>query len=418
MDPATINATTPIVSYSFHRGDPLDIPLIDHHLLTQILLPRLVSAIRFKFPEVHFDGTTGGGQNGYNALLWKRILEGILRSCLILGSCRRYISRRRRLDYIGGINNQEVHVATPAMQSCGISIRAIDSGDGGGGVIQQYGKVMALILATVILPGCYKELRLRRKLQLDERDQRLRMEEIRRELRSSILHGTSATSTACLTNDYAVENYDTTSQEESTSIGRQRHRQRLQLLLNQRSNERKSLVSSLITDAILGMGEILYPPLQLYNYLMYLWGECSTPDLGMRVAGWEYCRDPSSGALFSSINGGNNNNHMISYDDYGEAVEHQQSHDGSFHQRHANFQYGNRRLLVEEALRAATLILPPRTHVGGGAIGNAVAVVDTPHRSNRRINERPEEEWRMPIARGSVEEYGGERNSSRGVRSG
>jgi hypothetical protein len=325
------------------------------------------------------------------------------------------------LDYIGGKNNHEVHVATPAMQSCGISIRTTDSGDGGVSVIQQYGKVMALIFATVIVPGCYEELRIHRKMQLDERDQRMRLEEVRRELRSSMLHVTSVTPIPYIDHDIAGDNNDTTRQQETTSIERQRHQQRVQLLLNQRSNERKSLVSSLIIDAILGMGEILYPPLQLFNYLMYLWGMCSTPDLGMRVAGWEYSRDPSSSALFSPRDGSNNNNNIISYDDYGEAVEHQQSHGGSFHQRHANFQYGNRRLLVEEALRAASLILPPRTHnagSAGGAVGNAVAAVDTPHRANRGINERPEEEWRRSITRGSVEEYGEEHNRSRGVRSG
>ena len=443
---ATTNATstsaitTPRVSHSFHRGDPLDIPLIDQHLLTQILLPRVVSAIRYKFPQVHLDWTTGSGSNGhhqgealiggnYNSLLWKRILEGILRTCLILGSCRRIISysaRRRRLNSIGGGKsnnndgnpraiNREVYLATPGMQSCGTSVRSTDRSDGGGGIIQQYGKVMMLILATVIVPSCYEELRIRRERQLDERDQRLRMEEIRRELRSSMLNSASVTSsTAYPAHDTAGDQNVTRRQQESTSIERQRHQQHVQLLLNQRSRERKSLVSSLIVDAILGMGEVLCPPLQLFNYVMYLWGMSSTPDLGMRVAGWEYCRDPSSSAFISFSDGGDNNNNMISYDNYGDVVEHQQPHRRSFHQRHANFQYGYRRLLVEEALRAASMILPPRAHNAGstgGAVGNAVVTVDTPHRANRTINERHEDEWRRPITRGSVEEGGEEHNS-------
>ena len=77
--------------------------------------------------------------------------------------------------------------------------------------------------------------------------------------------------------------------------------------------------------------------MKLANYLMHLWGMCSTHDLGMRVAGWEYCRDDPTSSL--------------------ELV---QPHDGGHvYQRHANFQYGHRRVMVEEALRAASLILPP-----------------------------------------------------------
>ncbi|KAL3782109.1 hypothetical protein ACHAW5_007274 [Stephanodiscus triporus] len=438
----SITTTTPAISsHSYHRGDPLDIPLIDHHLLTQLLLPRVVSAIRLALPQIHLDWTTGGGPSGRhhmgalngsrkNSLLWKRILEGILRTCLILGSCRRIISygsRRRRVDVSSGVNsnnsihkqranNQEISVATPAMRSFGVSIRT-DSSEGGGSIIQQYGKVMALVF-TVVVPSCYEELKHRRERQLDDQDRRLRLEEIRREFRSSMMHGASVTSTAYLANDTVGDHHDSRSHQESTSpTSIERQRQQQLLLISQRAYKRKSLLFSLIADAILGMGEILYPPLQLFNYLMYLWGMSSTPDLGMRVAGWEYCHDPFSSVILSTRNGGgggDNNNSVISYDNYGEVVEHHQPHGGCFHQRHANFQYGHRRLLVEEALHAASLILPPRTNnagSSGGSVGNVVVAADTPRGANRRINERPGDERRWMSTERSVE--GEERYSPR-----
>jgi hypothetical protein len=418
---------------SYHRGDPLDIPLIDHHLLTQLLLPRVVSAIRFTFPQVYLDWTTGSGTNhgelvsggSYNTLFWKRILEGILRTCLILGSCRRitsYSARRRRLDFSSSGSSKysnEVYVATPSMKSFGVSIRT-GSSDGGGSIIQQYGKVMALVLATVIVPSFYEELIHRRGRQLDERDRRLRLEEIRRELRSSMLHGTSVTYTA---GDHHVPRRHHESTSPTSIEGRQQQQQHL-LLLHQRAQERKSFVSSLIADTILGMGEVLLPPLQLFNYLMYLWGGCSTPDLAMRVAGWKYCRDPSSSVVVSARNGGDgrdDSNSMIAYDNCGEVVEHQQPHEGSFHQRHANFQYGHRRLLVEEALRAASLILPPRPNnagSSGNAGGNAIVTVNSPRPTNRRINEGPREERSSMISGRSVdEEEEGHNSPHRGMRS-
>ena len=438
LSPAT---TVPhIVShYSYHRGDPLDIPLIDHNILTQLLLPRVVSAIRYTFPQVHLDWTTGSGPNhgevvtggSYTTLFSKRILEGILRTCLILGSCRRiinYRSRRRRLDFSSSgnskyshgeqrSNNHEIYVATPAMQSFGISIRT-GSSDGGGSIIQQYGKVMALILATVIVPSYYEELRHRRERQLEERDQRLRLEEIRREFRSSMLHGTSVTYSA-------GDHHEPRRHRESTSptsIERRQQQQPYLLLLHQRAHERKSFLSSLIADTILGMGEVLYPPLQLFNYLMYLWGMCSTPDVAMRLAGWEYCHDPSSSVVLSARNGGDGrdySNSIIAYDNYGEVVEHQ-PHGESFHQRHANFQYGHRRLLVEEALRAASLILPPRPNNAGSsdnAGGTAVVTGNSPQRVNRRINGRSGEERSWMIGGRSVdEEEEGHSSPQRGMR--
>jgi hypothetical protein len=368
-----------------HRGDPLDIPLIDHHLLTQLLLPRLISAIRVAFPQRQKDWTTDSR---------KRILEGVFRTCLMLGSSRHIISyvarqRRRRhdvnsdIDSSGNINygkvgqtprvvNHDVYVTTPAMQSLGISIRPASSSDGAGGsIIQQYGKVIALIIATVILPICYEELKHRREKHLDERDQHFRLEEIRREFRSSMMQGVNNTSTSAHNNTAQETASD---DNDIREIEQQPHHYQQQHLLNKHAMKRKSFVSALFTDSILGMGEVIYPPLKLASYLMYLWGMCSTPDLGMRMAGWDYCRiDPSSSAL-----------------ELGEPP----SHDGEsshHYQRHANFQYGHRRLMVEEALRAATMILPPRTYNAGfggaaaAATGNAV--VETPLSTNGRSND-------------------------------
>ena len=377
--PETTRKKGEMTSSQHHRGDPLDIPLIDHHLLTQLLLPRLINAIRVAFPQRQKDWTTDSG---------KRILEGVLRTCLILGSSRHIISyvarqhRRRHdassdFDSSGNINygkveqprvvNHDVYVTTPAMQSLGISIRP-GSCDGAGGIIQQYGKVIALIIATVILPICYEELKHRRERHLDERDQRFRLDEIRREFRSSMIHGVNTNSTTAHVTAQETAGGDNDIRENE----QQHHQHQLQHLLNQRAMKRKSFVSALLTDSILGMGEVIYPPLKLANYLMYLWGMCSTPDLGMRMAGWDYCRvDPSSSAL-----------------EFGEPPP----HDGEssyHHQRHANFQYGHRRLMVEEALRAATMILPPRTYNAGfgGAAATGNAVVETPHSTNGRSND-------------------------------
>ena len=64
------------------------------------------------------------------------------------------------------------------------------------------------------------------------------------------------------------------------------------------------------------------------------------------------------------------------------------------HQRHANFQYGNRRMLVEEALRTMSAVLPPRNPHGGG---NTVAVAG----GNAALNNVPGLNSRMNNERGS-----------------
>ena len=138
---------------SHHRSDPLDIPLIDGHLLAHLLLPRIISAIRLVSPQVYLDWTTGvannishsgnngggtssrtdnnGGaqddnvvtsQNNNNnnkTLVWKRILEGLLRTCLLLGSCHRIFNKS---------NNSSIILQTPAMHSLGMFLRPVTSG--------------------------------------------------------------------------------------------------------------------------------------------------------------------------------------------------------------------------------------------------------------------------------------------------
>merc|ERR1711862_673905 len=93
----------------------------------------------------------------------------------------------------------------------------------------------------------------------------------------------------------------------------------------------------------------------------YLWGISGTPSLGMMLSGWEYASSVSSSdrPVVSSLT---------------------QSRFGrDRHRRHANFQYANRRLLVEEGLRTVSAILPPRD--SAGSVG--VEVQNT----NRSLND-------------------------------
>ena len=118
---------------------------------------------------------------------------------------------------------------------------------------------------------------------------------------------------------------------------------------------------------------MLIPPLKLLNYISYLWGYSATPDLGMRLIGWEYASsrdllEPSSfGGVTGSdgvgggvgVGGGGNvdSTSLANNGNYSGSSAMQQHHN---HQRHVNFQYGNRRLMVEEALRTMAVVLPPR----------------------------------------------------------
>eukprot|EP00578_Thalassiosira_sp_NH16_P006849 CAMPEP_0181115280 /NCGR_PEP_ID=MMETSP1071-20121207/21347_1 /TAXON_ID=35127 /ORGANISM="Thalassiosira sp., Strain NH16" /LENGTH=522 /DNA_ID=CAMNT_0023199475 /DNA_START=13 /DNA_END=1581 /DNA_ORIENTATION=- len=351
---------------TFHRGDPLDIPLIDDHILTRLLLPRIASAIEFVLPRAHLDWTTGttttavtshdiGLPYGYDddadrgdyghrdALFWKGAAEALLRACLVLASCRRIYA-----DAGGGGGKGTTYsyaVTTPAMRSLGMSLRPTAYGVDGGRRSrvrrrEQYGRVAALVVVTVILPNLYRWLNRRRERQLEEAERRSRWEELRRDLRPSSMGGNGRRQT----------------RQQHRGMGAPSQHD----ALRRRARERKSLLSSLATDAVLGAGDILLPPLRLANRLAYLWGigglAAGTPHLGLRLAGWEYAPEPGGGD--------------------GGSI-------GQRYQRHANFQYGNRRLLVEEGLRTVSMILPPRRidgdngdNLGGFGRGAGAATVD------------------------------------------
>ncbi|KAL7547121.1 hypothetical protein ACHAWF_010449 [Thalassiosira exigua] len=346
-----ISAVAPL---SFHRSDPLDIPHIDEHLLTRLLLPRLASAISLAFPRAHLDWTTGvvaspsgvggggGGDDGGgtgDALAWKRVAEGTLRLCLLLGSCRLLAGNGGAAD---------ARVTTPAMRSLGMMLRPSSDrtsrghGPKSDGAFRSrarlYGKIAALAFATVVVPGLLEELKYRRGRQLEEREQRSRLEEIRREMRPR-------------------------SSDESAGRSWQQQQQQQQQSprspldeMQRRARKRRSLLRSLLADAALGFSEVVLPPLRLICYVSYLWGMSPAPGLGVRLSGWEYA--PAE---------------ALTLRDAGESAV------VPPYQRHANFQYGNRRLLVEEALRTASMVLPPRGSTGAGPVGRDAA--------NERANE-------------------------------
>jgi len=328
-------------SSSFHRSDPLDIPLIDNHILSHLLLPRIISSIKLAFPKVYLDwttGTTATSQNNDNAesessqivsslikdsLFWKRLVENVLRLCLLLGSCRHIYNRNNSSG-----NNSDVQIKTPAMNSLGMFLQTTSS-KGNSSRYQQYTKIFALTLTTIIIPTIYKELKIYRMKQLEEREYQLRFNEIRSELlgsRNSIIQ------------QQQQQQDRSTSSQLST----------LQNIIKQRAKQRQEYVISCITDCILGLSDIFIPPIRLINYLSYLWGieSCNSPQLGMRLVGWEYASSSVTGGG-DSAEGGDTNG----------GQQQQQQH------RHANFQYANRRLLVEEALRTVSMVIPPRRSI-------------------------------------------------------
>ena len=320
---------------SYHRSDPLDIPLIDNHILSHLLLPRIINSIKLAFPKVYLDWTTGTTttQNDNNAeessqdvslsslirdsLFWKRIVENILRLCLLLGSFRHiYNSSSRRNN--SSNSNSDLQIKTPAMNSLGMFLQPIKNNSSTTTTrLQQYTKIFALALTTIIIPMIYKELKMCRMKQLEERENQLRLNEIRSELGSR--------------NSIQQQHRSTTTSQLST----------LQII-QKRAKQRQQYIISCITDCILGMSDIFIPPIRLINYLSYLWGMSCTPQLGMRLVGWEYAPSIADGMGSSAVGSDNG------------GQQQQQQH------RHANFQYSNRRVLVEEALRTVSMVIPPR----------------------------------------------------------
>ncbi|KAL3758115.1 hypothetical protein ACHAWU_004196 [Discostella pseudostelligera] len=377
---ASTSPLPPSISSHYHRGDPLDIPLIDHHLLTQLLFPRLVSAMQLAFPQVYLDWTTASASNNnhYKTLRWKRIAEGILRTCLIVGSCRRIIVRHHQASS----QQKEVSVITPAMHNLGMQIRPVSSTSRGNAIdknhtsgvlnlLQQYAKVGTLILATVILPTIYKELKLYRKRQLEEHDRQLRLDDIRRE-EHQLFH--SLSSSARSPANTGVSDTDNPHHPRD-----HHHHNSSNSIIQQRAQKRQSHLLTYLIDTTIGMGEVFLPPLQLVNYVMYLWGRSCTPQLGMLLAGWEYCH-------LDTISVDANHDD----DDGGGGIGEESHHHHQNHQRHVNFQYAHRRLVVEEGLRAVSMILPPalpsHLRIGDGTVGGNSATAATVAGNNHRAD--------------------------------
>ena len=344
---STSPSTSPTHNHHQHyRSDVFDIPQIDHHLLQHLLLPRIINSIRFIYPQVYLDWTTNstagnsGGSHGRDGaqqstnnnwlmickdtLFWKRLVENVLQTLFLLGSCR-YIYNSK--------NSTALHISTPAMQSLGMLLRP--STITSKGRIHQYvTKILALLTATTILPALYKELKIYRTKQLEEKERLLRYNEIRNEVRTSMqmMSGSGGDSQSSRNSERQPQHAQPTSSSYQ--------------MMQQRAILRKRHLLSYVTDTILGLSDICIPPLRLITYLSYLWGmtnNSNTPYLGMKLVGWEY-------ATAADDNDNNDNRQATN------------SKDGqSSHQRHANFQYGNRRLMVEEAIRAVSMVVPPRT---------------------------------------------------------
>ena len=227
-------------SSSYHRGDPLDIPLIDQHLLVHLLCPRITSAIRYAFPQLYLEWTTGvaAADNSNNRdgsssgpLIRKRWIEMLLHISLLVGSC--HFSSKRN-------NSKEtsVYLATPAMRNLGMILRPTSAAPVAAAKnehplsskIKVYSKIVALVLATVVVPALYEELKLHRQKQLERQETRLRLAQLSREFRST--HG----------NDVQQEHRQQQQQRESIQ-------QQQGDILQQRAQKRKTLIQKFIVDS-------------------------------------------------------------------------------------------------------------------------------------------------------------------------
>jgi hypothetical protein len=255
-----------------------------------------------------------------NPLLLRKFIEILLHAAVLLGSSQIVQQREKNGSFVSNIS-----IRTPAMRNLGLFLRpnvnlpnqqsrnnaAQNNGGWQMAAIRSrlllYSKLFALVTATVIGPRFYEELKQWRQQQLRDRDRRQRsvdMHILSRPLENNNRHLSS--------------------------------REREQVMIDLRANDRKSLLQTIISDFIIGTVDVFMPPLRLINYISYLWGITSTPDLGMQLVGWNYATlaDSSSDGLATSF--------------------------GQQYHRHANFHYGNRRLLVEEALRTVSSVIPPR----------------------------------------------------------
>mmetsp|Transcript_15265 Transcript_15265/g.30616 ORF Transcript_15265/g.30616 Transcript_15265/m.30616 type:complete len:531 (-) Transcript_15265:240-1832(-) len=398
---------------SFHRSDPLDIPFIDHHIIIRLLFPRIIHSIKWIFPRLYLDWTTGTdaparGTDGHTTAILssdakKRFLEILLKLSLLLGSAHRLAGMESTAKNGHLTDSAAVWMATPAMKSSGMFLRPVDASASKRGdakhhrrpsrspsaihsmlqhfqtsVIRPYGKILALAVVTVLIPAIHQEIKIWRESQLERREREWRLGNLRRleqDVRTNfgnLESRSDADDYAANNNEYDVQILQSPTRQQSQlqwqhqtpeqllSSSRQQNLSQ-EYILRLRSQRRKSRIVSFVTETILGFTDVVLPPLKLINYVSYLWGFNNTPDLGMKLCGWEYASvhdfEEYIGRGNSSIVGGNTGQgNLGSVFDFSGMQQ---------YQRHANFQYGNRRLMVEEFLRTVSVVAPPRREGNG-----------------------------------------------------
>lgn len=195
------------------------------------------------------------------------------------------------------------------MSALGVRLRPSSSMDHKGSVQsrsksrQWYFTKLALIaVVSALLPLVHEELRRRRGRDLERRERERRYQEFRRGRVNHRTHGFDG-------DDGDIDGIiDGGSSSSNLSVTERRARDRRTRLI----------------DFVLGLCEMVLPPLRLAKHIAFLWGIGGTPSLAMHFAGWEYDDDHSG---VTSMTSGRH--------------------------RHANLQYAHRRLMAEEALRTA-----------------------------------------------------------------
>ncbi len=293
-------------------------------------------------------------------------------------------------------------MATPAMKSSGMFLRPVEASKKGSAkphlqprkplssihsalqhfqssVVWPYGRILALAAVTVIIPAMHREIKIWRENHLERREREWRLRNLRRferDFRSNYGDlGSGRDSDGVQRQPQSAEQLQSSSRLESTAT---RQNPSQAQLLRSRSMRRKSHIISTVTETILGFSDVVLPPLSLINYLSYLWGFNNMPDLGMRLCGWEYAsvhdfEEYIGRGNASTIGGNTGHGSLGGAHDFGGMQQ---------YQRHANFQYGNRRLMVEEFLRTVSAVAPPRRE-GNGLDGSINA--ETVGRDDRNV---------------------------------
>ena len=107
----------------------------------------------------------------------------LLHTSLILGSCH-----FRRKGKNGSAQEMSLYLATPAMKNLGMILQPADDNNNHhprSSNIKVYSKIVALVLATVVVPALYEELKLRRQKQLERQETRLRLRQLHQEFQTS-----------------------------------------------------------------------------------------------------------------------------------------------------------------------------------------------------------------------------------------